>query len=147
MRLVPLPESKLESLKPLLEEIIVQREWKSRTVDEMFETILLGYSFRNMDAYVDSLDNPRILLIFSNYPSFWRDENVCQVVMLYVGPESRGSKETNRSLSVFIENYAKIKGASVVAGSNRLGHNQNKAAKFWEKAGFKAEETLYMKKL
>lgn len=148
MTLVPVPESRLDDLLPILKRRVAELVTPIKAEAEVYlEFVKAGYSRRLVAAYVDDLDNPSRILVLSHYPDTWTRSVVCNISLLYTVPEHRGSIAWIKNVVKTAEAYARIYGAAfVLAGSFDLGSNK-KIGSLWKRLGYDEASTSYLKVL
>ncbi len=146
MNLVPLPESKIENLKPLITTMFSEGDLSEFTSEKNFiEAIKRGYQVQGLDAYVDSLDTPTTLIVLLVFYSAWYDNVVLSVMSRYTAPDKRGSKADVIAGNKLINAYAKVKGAGLIMAGSRTAYLDGAAERMLEKDGFKHVESTHVK--
>ena len=148
MRLYPLPQSCLESLRPILQALQVEQNMLDRTdLDVTFERLEEGYLNRVMSAYVDNVDTPKHCLILGNFPTLFTRDRYASVLLIYSAPEERGNREALKALMETIENFARLHGLPTVKASSWKYRGSRAIDVLWKRHGYEVQETVYMKSL
>ena len=154
MTLVPVPESRLDDLLPILKrrvaEIDVEKEAANMlaerpSADVYLDYVRAGYARRLVAAYVDSLDDPHHILVLSHFPDIWSKNIVCTVSLIYSDKEHRGSYANVKQMVKTAEAYALLFGATLImASSFDMGDNK-RIGSLWKRLGYVETNTTYMK--
>lgn len=148
MRLYPLPQSKLESLRPIFQALQIEQNMLDRTdLEATFERLEEGYLNHVMAAYVDNVDSPKHCLILGNFPTLFTHERYASVLLIYSAPEERGSRGVLKALLDTIDNFARFHGLSTIKASSWKYRGSRSIDALWKRHGYEVQETVYLKSL
>jgi len=148
MRLIPVPQSRLAILAPLMADRIVEAKLSDRiTVEEANASLLEGYTTHSKAAYVDSIEDPKHCVIMGCYKAILTRGNMASVHLIYSKPEHRDNPEALAAMKGTIEGYASLVGASVIVVSDWIYKDSPSTSSLWKRWGFEAEQTLFIKLL
>lgn len=146
--MIPVPQSRLDVLDPLLENAIKETNLTGRSsVSHIKANLVRGYNMRCAGAYVDDLEDPTVCLLISNVKGIMTEESIAAVHLVYAIPEARGNKDTLTLLSQVIDSYAKLTGCNTIYGSSWVYLGAKPCDNFWKKQGFVLQERMYVKKI
>lgn len=147
-RLYPVPESKLDILKGMIEKRIVESNLVGRSsVEECLASLQRGYDMRYMAAYVDNLEEPKSCLIMSHFPGVSTFGLMAHITLIYVSPKQRGKLNIVKTLIETAENYAKLCGAMSVVGTSWVYKGSRGTDELWLRNGYEIQEKVYIKNL
>lgn len=148
MKMIPVPQSSLESLVPFFAPIIAEMNLTERiNVREWMEILGRGYLAKLADVYVDSLSDPQHCLVLSRMLG-GVDRGVIAVVrLIYSKPDARGDTEAVQVMMSTIENYAKIHACDIILASSWKFRGVRPIDTLWKNHGFEVQETTYVKQL
>lgn len=145
-RLYPLPQSKLESIRPLLACAQEEMNLKERgDIQVCFERIEAGYVSRSMAVYVDNVEDPKHCLILATWPGIVTKGLLVAVILIYSMPNFRGDQEIVSTMMRTIENFAQIHGADSILGSSWKYLGARPIDSLWTSHGYVEQETTYVK--
>lgn len=146
MRLYPLPQSKLENIRPILEASRVELNMTERgDVEVGLERIEAGYIGQYMGVYVDNIENPKHCTVIANWPGIVTRDSIAAVILIYSVPEERGNKEALAALLTTVENFARYHGAGCILGSSWQFRGARPIDVMWLANGYELQETTYVK--
>lgn len=146
MRLIPLPESKLESLRPICERVKTEYSFgDTYSPEQAFLVVQSGYENRRLAVYVDNVDDIKHCVIMTHSVSMISEGVTAYVLFIYSVPEHRGSQESLDAMKQIVEGYAQVQGASKISGSSWVLFNHKSMDALWKKWGYQPQETVYSK--
>ena len=146
--MIPLPQSQIQKIKPLVEAFIGESHCSDRTTAQhCLEKIAQGYLTKSMDVYVDSADSPRQVVVFGRYPSLPFKEDLIVVNFIYAVEEDRLKPETLASFKEILEKYPQVHSADAMLASSWVYKNSRGIDAFWRHLGFERQEIIYVKRL
>ena len=93
-RLYPLPESKLDNIRPLFDKMDAEMVTpKLANVDHVMRSVRAGYDSRTLSVFVDDVQEPKHGVMLTTVPSIWMEGLSVAVLWIYSTPEERGDKE------------------------------------------------------
>lgn len=146
--MIPLPQSQITKIEPLIEAFIDEGNCRSRTTAKhCLERIAQGYLCRTMDAYVDSVESPRRVAVFGRYPSVALQEDLIVVHFVYAVPEDRTKPEMLAAFRELFTRYAQVHPADAMVGSSWVYGGRRGIDAFWRHLGFERQEVVFVKRL
>jgi len=142
----PLPQTDIEKLKPLIAAMLEEGNMGDRSsVEHCTVKLLEGYGYRNMDAYVDDLDNPTRVVVFGRMNGIVTKEK--QVALLWVfATKDRRGEETFLMLKEMVESYVKIHTCDAIIASEWVYRGASTGMQvFLRRMGFEIQERVYCK--
>lgn len=144
----PLPQTKLRNIAPLLAALISESHCEERTtVEYCLEKLAQGYITQTMDAYVDSVESPRQMIVFGRYPGLATKEELIYVNCIYSVPEDRLKPETAAAFKNVIEKYCEAHRRDAIIASSWEYRDSRGIGQFWRNLGFERQEVVYVKHL
>ena len=148
MNLVPVPESRLDDLLPILQRRVAELETPVPADAEVYlEYVKAGYGRRLVAAYVDSLDEPHRVLVVSHFPDTWTRAVMCSISLMFVDKELRGSLSDVKTFLSTSEAYARLHGAKFVIGGAFFLAESRRLGSVWKRYGYEEINTNYYKVL
>lgn len=148
MKLVPLPQAKFESLRPVLDASREELNMLERgDTDIGLERIEAGYNGEYMGVFVDDVDNIKHCVVLAMWPGIVTKHFICAVVFIYSAPEVRGRRDAVRALTETIDQFAISHGAGCILGSSWKYRGARPTDRFWTSNGYEIQETTYVKVL
>jgi hypothetical protein len=144
--MTPLPQNKIQNLRSLLERAIPDMHAEERiSVDDAITNLRHGYNMRIMDAYVDSVDAPTRIIVFSRMPSFATNELYALVQFMWAPPEQRGDEAVQKEFEEQIEAYSGLFLNHASVGSSWVFRGSHPSGQFWKKNGYELQEEIWVK--
>jgi len=145
-RLYPLPESKLDNIRPLFDEAHSEMEApKLANVDQVMRSVHAGYEGRTLALYVDDINSPKHGVMLTTVPSILMEGLSVIVLWIYSTPEERGNKEKLDVMHTLIDTFAQVNMAGSVIGSSWVYGGSRGIDKMWEAYGYQRQENTYIK--
>jgi hypothetical protein len=146
--MIPLPQSKLTAIAPLIRAFIGESSCAERTtVEHCLERLAQGYITQSMDAYVDNVESPRQVIIFGRYPGFATKEELIYINFVYSLEEDRLKPETAAAFKNVIEKYCEVHRRDAIVASSWEYRGSRGIGSFWRSLGFERQEVVYVKHL
>lgn len=146
--MIPLPQSQIQKIRPLVEAFIRESHCSDRTTAQhCLEKIAQGYLTKSMDVYVDNADSPRQVIVFGRYPGMALKEDLIVVNFIYAVEEDRLKPETLASFKAILEKYPQVHSADAMLASSWVYQNSRGIDAFWRHLGFERQEIIYVKRL
>jgi hypothetical protein len=147
-RLYPVPESKLDNLKPILKKVAEDFDAsRFKSPDVILQFLNAGYVNRSIDVYVDDVENPNHLLILAKVPSLWYNDMGVTVLLIFTVPEKRGDINILQTMLRTAESYAVIHGADYISGSSWVYRGHKGTDVIWKANDYTLAETVFTKHL
>lgn len=146
--MIPLPQTKVQKIKPLVEAFIRESKCEDRTTAQhCLEKLAQGYLTKTMDAYVDSVDSPRRMIVFGRYPGLLFPGDMIVVHCIYAPEEDRGKEEVLAAFKEILAKYPQVHSADRILASSWVYKNSRGIDAFWRSLGFERQEVIYVKHL
>lgn len=146
--MIPLPQSKVQKIKPLVEAFIRESKCEDRTTAaHCLERLAQGYLTKTMDAYVDNVEDPRRVVVFGRYPSMPFKEDLIVINFIYAVEEDRLKPETMAAFKEILEKYPQVHSADAMLASSWVYKGSRGIDAFWRHLGFERQEIIYVKRL
>lgn len=146
--MIPLPQTQIPKIKPLVEAFIAESACVGRTTAaHCLEKIAQGYLTKSMDVYVDNVDSPRRVVVFGRYPGLALKEDLIVVNFIYAVEEDRLKPETLSAFREILEKYPQVHQADAMLASSWVYRNSRGIDAFWRHLGFEKQEVIYVKRL
>lgn len=140
------PQSKIAQIIPLIKLMLEEGNLLQRTTVEYdLARLLQGYVEQNIDAYVDSLEDPKRVVIFGRGQGVVTNEKIIRIYFMYATPELR-NEETRELFRVLIDYYCKQHPWDALLASDwQFGGCQMGTGAFLRFLGFERQEVVYCK--
>ncbi len=147
--MVPLPESKLENLIPLLHERHEELKEKRKLLHrDLFHHVLKEcYAMRTIDCYVNDTEKPTHLLALMRVGEYWDEPPSLVVQAIYISKEARGDKKALETMVEVVHEYARFHRLSRIVAGTPCNDAGNPLSKIWDNAGFYKAHIMYSKDL
>lgn len=146
--MIPLPQTKVQKIKPLVEAFIRESNCEDRTTaTHCLERLAQGYLMKTMDAYVDNVESPRQVIVFGRYPGMALKEDLIVVNFVYSVEEDRLKPETMAAFKEILGKYPQVHSADAILASSWVYKNSRGIDAFWRHLGFERQEIIYVKRL
>lgn len=144
----PLPLTKLDGIKPLLEEAIAELNLGDRTtIDFLINRIKIGFTQRSIDAYVDQVEGPRHLIVFEKSHGGVTNESLLEIRFIFSTKEERGAEGVTEMFKEQIDAYSELFPFDAILASSWVYEGASPIAALWKGWGFKKQEVVYVKTL
>jgi len=146
--MIPLPQSKLTAVAPIIEQVIVEMNCSHRTdLTYCMERLAQGYITQSLDAYVDNVESPRHLAIFGRYPGFFTKEENIYAHLVYAPSEDRVKSDVIAAFKHLIAKYCEVHRRDAIVASSWEYRGSRGIGSFWRSLGFERQEVVYVKHL
>lgn len=144
--MIPFPQSNVPLLMPIFEAMVREAKLEGRSdAQHCMAKLYEGYAGRNMDVYVDDVEDPKRVIIFGTFPGIVTKEKLLVVLFIYATPELRGEVETHAMFEKKIKEHLAFLGCDCVLASDwQLDGCQLGAGALYRKMGMKRQETTYV---
>lgn len=143
--MVPLPESKLDNIIPLVKERFDELgELRPKLGPDPFHHALkAGYAQRVMDCYVNDIESPTHIVVLMRVTDFWGCDPFVNVHGVFISKPMRGHREHTDAMVDCILKYANFHGIKRVVASAKCYDNGLPITKLWERSGFRKSSISY----
>jgi len=146
--LIPVPQSLLEIVKPIVQLRVVESKLEKRTsVDSIHEKLVTGYKNHDKAVYVDSLEDPKHCLIVGLYDAILTDERTVGVHLIWSHPDVRGDVAYVRLMMETAVFYARAHEAVALLGSSWVYDGSEATDEIWKRFGYVPQANLLVKLL
>lgn len=147
-RFIPVPQEKIECIRPLLDRARIEMNMAGRSnVDIFIQRLHASYEARHGAVYVDSLESPKHCVVLMHWPGFVTVGTLVAVVLVYSLPEHRKGMGAAKGMHQAIEAFANSVGAQRIIGSSWVFKGARPIDSFWTSGGYELQEKTYVKDL
>lgn len=142
----PLPQSATGKLLPLIDKMLVEANLTERSNSVHCHAKLIeGYARKNMDAYVDDLEDPKRVIVFGRMAGIVTAESQIGILWIYALPELR-NEETREMFKAMIAGYVQAHPANAIFASDwQYKGAQMGTGAFLRSLGFERQEAIYVR--
>ncbi len=144
--MIPLPQNKIGNTRKLFKKAIkrmkVVGRIKAKSAVERLEN---GYNARIMDAYVDDVDKPTRMIVFSRMPAVVTDELLAIVQFIWAPPKDRKDEKVQNEFKEQIDAYALLFKHHSLVASSWVFRGSKASDAFWKNQGFELQERVWVK--